>query len=96
LQLSTRCAHLGGSYAEYAIAWSHTTFHKQPEFENNEELGFAMSRYLTRALQDRSFSGHPYEIRPGGLAGVEQALRDLRDGKASAMKSVFRIADTPE
>jgi hypothetical protein len=70
--------------------------HKQPEFENNEELGFAMSRYLTRALQNRSFSGHPYEIRPGGLAGVEQALRDLKDGKASATKYVFRIADTPE
>ncbi|OJJ88747.1 zinc-binding alcohol dehydrogenase family protein [Aspergillus glaucus CBS 516.65] len=69
--------------------------HKQPEFENNEELGFSMSRYFTRALQDKSFSGHPFKIRPGGLEGVEQALKDLKDGKASATKYIFRIAETP-
>lgn len=69
--------------------------HNQAEYENNEELGFAMSRYLTRALQNKTFTGHPFEIRSGGLAGVEQALKDLKDGKASATKYIFRIADTP-
>lgn len=70
--------------------------HNQPEYENNEELGFVMSRYFTRGLQNKTFSGHPFEIRPGGLAGVEQALKDLKDGKASATKYIFRIADTPK
>ncbi|KAJ6190897.1 hypothetical protein N7519_000918 [Penicillium mononematosum] len=69
--------------------------HKQPEFENNEELGFIFSRYFTRALNKRSFSGHPFEVRPRGLEGVEEALRDLKAGKASAMKYIIRIADTP-
>ncbi|OJZ80304.1 hypothetical protein ASPFODRAFT_85916 [Aspergillus luchuensis CBS 106.47] len=69
--------------------------HNQPEFENNEELGYVISRYISRALQNGSLSGHPFEIRPGGLEGVEEALRDLKDGRASAMKYVFRIADTP-
>lgn len=69
--------------------------HKQAEFEDNEELGFVFSRYFTRALQRGSFSGHPYEIRPGGLEGVEDALKDLKAGKASATKYIFRIADTP-
>lgn len=69
--------------------------HNQPEFENNEGLGFVMSRYFTRALQEKSLSGHPFEIRPGSLACVEQALRDLEDGKTSAMKYIFRIAETP-
>ncbi|KAJ9662570.1 hypothetical protein H2201_006058 [Coniosporium apollinis] len=69
--------------------------HKQPEFEDNEVLGFMFSRYFTRALQLKNFSGHPYEIRPGGLEGVEEALKDLKAGRASATKYIFRIADTP-
>ncbi|KAL3472711.1 GroES-like protein [Aspergillus californicus] len=69
--------------------------HNQPEFEDNEQLGFIFSRYFTRALQDGSFSGHPFEVRAGGLEGVEEALKDLKAGKASAVKYIFRIADTP-
>ncbi|KAL6234841.1 hypothetical protein BDW75DRAFT_157204 [Aspergillus navahoensis] len=69
--------------------------HKQPEFEDNEELGYIFSRYISRALQNGSLSGHPFEIRPGGLEGVEEALKDLKAGRASALKYVFRIADTP-
>ncbi|KAL5342697.1 chaperonin 10-like protein [Aspergillus crustosus] len=69
--------------------------HNMRGFEHNAELGFVFSRYLTRALQDGTLTGHPYEVRSGGLEGVEGALRDLREGKASACKYVFRIADTP-
>ena len=59
------------------------------------DLGFVTSRWLTRAWQSETFEGHPFELRPGGLEGVEQALKDLKDGKNSAVKYVFRIADTP-
>ncbi|KAH9214568.1 chaperonin 10-like protein [Leptodontidium sp. 2 PMI_412] len=59
------------------------------------ELGYIFCRYFTRALQLGTFSGHPYEVREGGLEGVEQALKDLKEGKASATKYVIRIADTP-
>lgn len=69
--------------------------HRQAEFENNEDLGYVISRYFTRALQNGSLSGHPFEIRPGGLEGVEQALKDLKAGRASAIKYIFNIADTP-
>jgi hypothetical protein len=54
-----------------------------------------MCRWFTKALQQGKLEGHPFEVRPGGLEGVEQALQDLKDGKASAVKYVFRIADTP-
>ncbi|KAJ6088065.1 hypothetical protein N7499_004247 [Penicillium canescens] len=40
------------------------------------------------------FSGHPYEVRPGGLARLEGALQDLKSGKASAIKYVVRIGET--
>ncbi|KAF5861523.1 hypothetical protein ETB97_012849 [Aspergillus alliaceus] len=69
--------------------------HKQPGLEDNRELGHIFSRYLTRALQNNSFTGHPFELRPGGLEGVGDALKDLKSGKASATKYIFRIADTP-
>lgn len=69
--------------------------HKQRGHENNEDLGFMFSRYFTRALQNKTFSGHPFEIRSGGLEGIEEALKDLKAGKASATKYIFRIADTP-
>jgi NADPH2:quinone reductase len=59
------------------------------------DLGLATCRWFTRALQRGRFEGHPYEVRTGGLEGVEQALKDLKDGKASAVKYVFRIGDTP-
>jgi hypothetical protein len=59
------------------------------------DLGFVTCRWFTRAWQAGTFDGHPFEVRPEGLEGVEQALRDLKDGKQSAVKYVFRIADTP-
>ncbi|KAH7354688.1 chaperonin 10-like protein [Rhexocercosporidium sp. MPI-PUGE-AT-0058] len=58
------------------------------------ELGYIFSRYFTRAVQQGTFSGHSYEVREEGLEGVEQALKDLKEGKAGATKYVVRIADT--
>lgn len=59
------------------------------------DLGLVMSAWFTKSLQSGQFNGHPFEVKEGGLAGVEQALRDLKDGKNSGVKYVFRIADTP-
>eukprot|EP00136_Aspergillus_niger_P001987 XP_001391173.2 hypothetical protein ANI_1_1438064 [Aspergillus niger CBS 513.88] len=49
----------------------------------------------SRALKDGRFKGHPFEVRENGLEGVKGAMKDLMDGKASAVKYVFRIAETP-
>jgi hypothetical protein len=59
------------------------------------DFGLVTSRWFTKALQAGTFRGHPFEVRAGGLEAVEQALKDLKDGKNSATKYVFRIADTP-
>lgn len=59
------------------------------------DLGLVTCRWFTKALQAGTFKGHPFEVKAGGLEGVEQALKDLKDGKQSAVKYVFRIADTP-
>lgn len=60
----------------------------------NEEFAMAFFRYFGRGLQKGFFKGHPHEVVPGGLAGVQSGLQNLKDGKASAVKYVFRIGDT--
>jgi NADPH2:quinone reductase len=40
------------------------------------------------------FTPHPHQVVEGGLAGVEEALKNLEAGKAAAIKYVLRIADT--
>ncbi|TIA07632.1 hypothetical protein D6C81_09398 [Aureobasidium pullulans] len=59
------------------------------------DLGLVTARWLTKAMQAGTFNGHPFEVRSGGLHAVDQALQDLKDGKNSATKYVFRIEDTP-
>ena len=60
----------------------------------NQEFGYVMFRLFSRGLAHGWFKGHPYEVVQGGLGGVEGALTNLKEGKASAVKYVFRIADT--
>lgn len=60
----------------------------------NREFAHAWYRLISLGLKAGWFKGHPYEVVPGGLGGVKQALDNLRDGKASAVKYVFRIDET--
>ncbi|OJJ42715.1 hypothetical protein ASPZODRAFT_137104 [Penicilliopsis zonata CBS 506.65] len=58
------------------------------------EFAAAFFPFLGRGLAHGWFSGHPYQVRPGGLAGIQGALHDLQAGKASAVKYVVRIGET--
>lgn len=60
----------------------------------DKEFGAAFFPFIGRGLAQGWFSGHPFEVRQGGLNGLERALKDLEGGKASAVKYVVRIADT--
>ena len=60
----------------------------------NQNFGYVMFRLFGRGLQEGWLKGHTYEVVLGGLAGVEGALRDLKEGKASAVKYVFRVDET--
>lgn len=61
---------------------------------DDREFGAAFFLLMSRGLEQGWFSGHPYEVRAGGLNGIEGALKDLEAGKASAVKYVLRIAET--
>jgi NADPH2:quinone reductase len=60
----------------------------------DQDFGAIMYKFFERGLKAGWFKGHPFEIVPGGLGGVEGALINLRAGKASAVKYVFRIEET--
>lgn len=59
-----------------------------------KDFGFLFFRWFGQRLREGSFSGHPYEVVPGGLNGVETGLANLKAGKASAIKYIYKIEDT--
>ncbi|KAI1371646.1 putative alcohol dehydrogenase [Hypoxylon crocopeplum] len=63
-------------------------------FSTHKDFGYIWSRYIGRLLEDGRMKPHPYEVIPGGLGGVLTGLQNLKNGKASAVKYVYRIEDT--
>ncbi len=59
-----------------------------------KDFGFVFFRLFSRGLQEGWFSGHPYEVVPGGLNAVEKALSNLKAGVNSGTKYIFKIEDT--
>lgn len=62
--------------------------------ENEKDLGFVYFRYIGRGLQEGWFKPQPTKVIPGGLAGVQHALEELKAGRVNAQKLVFEIAAT--
>lgn len=62
-------------------------------FAEDEDFAHLMFRYMAKGLRDGWFNGHPYEVVPGGLDGVDAALKELKAGKVSGMKKVFNVQD---
>lgn len=60
----------------------------------DEDFGFVYFRWFAKALAEGVLTGHPFEIVPGGLRGVEKALNDLKSGQNKATKYVFDITKT--
>ncbi|KAI0118065.1 putative alcohol dehydrogenase [Hypoxylon sp. NC0597] len=63
-------------------------------FSTHKDFGYLWSRYLGRLLEDGRLKSHPYEVIPGGLKGILTGLRNLKEGKASAVKYVYKIEET--
>ncbi|KAK9234448.1 chaperonin 10-like protein [Lipomyces kononenkoae] len=59
------------------------------------DFAYIFYRQITKWLQEGKFSGHRFMVVDGGLDGVAKGLKELKDGKVSGCKNVFRIRDTP-
>lgn len=64
-------------------------------YDSQTDFGLAWYQLIAKGLMQGWFKPHPVEVISGGLEGVQTGLQNLQDGKASAVKYVFRIADTP-
>jgi NADPH:quinone reductase len=64
--------------------------------EASEDPTFAEEffKWLEGALQRQEYEGHPFEVVPGGLGGVDEGLRRLITGKTGGKKMVYRISET--
>ena len=60
-----------------------------------KDFGSVFFRYIAKGVDEGWFKPQPQEEIAGGLEGVEEGLANLKSGKASAVKYVFKIADTP-
>lgn len=52
------------------------------------------NRYISTLLDDRRFSGHPFEVL-GGLDWVARGAEMLRENKVSSKKLVYRFVFSP-
>ncbi|KAF2824906.1 zinc-binding oxidoreductase-like protein ToxD [Ophiobolus disseminans] len=57
-----------------------------------QDFAFVFYRYISKGLADDWFKAHPVEVVPGGLEGVEKALLNLKEGKASGLKYAVRVS----
>lgn len=67
---------------------------KQPPVEEAQgDIEFANKffSWTEDVLQQATYTGHPYEVIPGGLEGVSEGLNRLRSGKAAGKKFVYEI-----
>ena len=49
----------------------------------------------TKLIASSQISVHPPRVGKGGLQGVFDGLEQLKEGKVSGVKLVYRIEDTP-
>lgn len=63
--------------------------------EEDVDFAYALFRLVGRWIAQGRMSGHPHEVLPRGLASVEEGLRRLKEGSVSAVKLLYRVADTP-
>lgn len=64
-------------------------------YGDDEAFSAQIYREVGAALDTGVFKPNKVRVVPGGLAGVEGALKELEAGKVSAEKLVYVIADTP-
>jgi len=67
----------------------------EKEALQDRDFAYMFYRYMSLLLKEGRLSGHPYEVIPGGLTGVQEGIQRLHDHKVHGKKLVYRIADTP-
>ncbi|KAH8980049.1 dehydrogenase [Lactarius akahatsu] len=67
-----------------------------PDLLKSESNGRWYVDLLTKILATGKIKPNPVNIQSGGLVGVKGGLQYMQEGKVSAQKLTYRIADTPD
>jgi hypothetical protein len=65
----------------------------QESVKGDVDFAYVLLRFVGRMLNRGDFEGHPFQVIPGGLDGVEEGLRRLKDGDAKGKKFVYKICE---
>ena len=63
---------------------------------DGREFAYMHSRLIGLWYREGKLKPHPLQVVEGGLRGVEKALTELREGRASAVKYVVHVDETEE
>jgi NADPH:quinone reductase-like Zn-dependent oxidoreductase len=63
------------------------------EDASRRDFAYAYYRLFGKWMKEGRFAPHPYEVVPGGLEAVVGGLMRLKEGKVSAKKLIFKVAD---
>ncbi|KAF2801093.1 GroES-like protein [Melanomma pulvis-pyrius CBS 109.77] len=62
-----------------------------PASQTDYEFAVKFWKVAGDLLNSGKLKTHPAEVRPGGLEGIAQGLKDLKDGKVSGVKLVYKV-----
>jgi len=84
----------GADYSDIPSGITHSQTNVGSAHDGQKDIAFAFFRLISKGLAEGWFKAQPQEVVPGGLGGIQTALEKLKSGEASAVKYVFKIADT--
>lgn len=64
---------------------------KYPASKEDWDFGVKFWRLSEDLINSGKIKTHPAEVRPGGLDAIPQGLQDLKDGKVSGVKLVYKV-----
>jgi len=64
---------------------------------SKEDFEFAKMFFevTEKLMAEGKLKPHPAKVGSGGLKGVLQGMEDMKAGKVSGVKLVYKVADTP-
>ena len=71
-----------------------TTYVGKAHTEEGKKFATIWCTLFSKGLFEGWFTPHPYEVMPGGLGGLSEALISLKNGEVRAKKMVGRPAET--
>ena len=71
------------------------TDYGRPASMEDFEFSVMFWKLAGKLLEQGKLKVHPPSVRPNGLRGVLEGLQEMREGKVSGEKLVYKIADTP-